>query len=148
MKLSPIIISLTAIASLLTLGCVESELNCADLIKEFKDLPQELKFQGCEPGNYHQIRVLRAKYQVTGKDSLAIEKFLIDNYGMSPLKFVCCGWESTSNSQGRRYGAYTDRRGYDYELQMYSGEVLIPEQLRRQDVPYFYVEIIGLLEDP
>ncbi len=148
MKRNLILVGISAISGLLTLGCLESELNCADLIKEFSDLPQELKFQGCKPGNYHQIRALRAKYQVSGKDSLAIENFLITNYGMSPLKFVCCGWESVSNSQGRRHGTYTDHRGYYYELQMYSGEVLIPEQLRRKDVPYFYVEIIASLENP
>ena len=67
---------------------------------------------------------------------------------MSPLQFVCCGWESISNSEGRRYGTYIDHRGYYYEIRMYSGETLISAQLKREDIPYFYVEIIGFLEEP
>ena len=110
-----------------------------------RDSPQEMEFQGCEPSNESQLRVLRATYQVSGKHSLAIETFLVNNYAMSSLRFVCCGWESITNSEGRRYGTYIDHRGYYDEIRMYSGEILIPDQLKREDVPYFYVEIIGFL---
>ena len=148
MKLKLILVVASAIANLLTFGCVKSELSCADLSKEFRNLPKELKFQGCEPSKESQLRVLRSTYQVSGKNALAIENFLVDKFDMSPLNFVCCGWESTTNADGRRHGTYTDHRGYYYELRMYSGEILIPEQLEREDVPYFYVEIIGFLEEP
>lgn len=148
MKPNLILVGMSAIASLLIFGCVESELTCADLRTEFPDLPQELKFQGCEPSQESQLRALRSTYQINGKDSLTVENFLIANYGMAPLRFVCCGWESISDAQGRRYGTYKDQRGYYYDLRMYSGEVLIPEQLQREDVPYFYVDIVVFLEEP
>ncbi len=67
---------------------------------------------------------------------------------MASLKFVCCGWESVTNAEGKRYGTYSDHRGNYYEIKMYSGEVQIPEQLKREDVPYFYVEVVSLLEEP
>ena len=145
MKLNLIVVGVTAIFNFLTFGCVDSELNCTDMSKEFRNLPQEMEFQGCEPSNESQLRVLRATYQVSGKHSLAIETFLVNNYAMSSLRFVCCGWESITNSEGRRYGTYIDHRGYYDEIRMYSGEILIPDQLKREDVPYFYVEIIGFL---
>lgn len=129
-------------------GCVQQELTCVDLIKEFGNLPSELKFQGCELSNESQLRVLRARYQVSGREATKVESFLIENYQMTPLKFVCCGWESVTNSEGRRYGQYSDRRGYNYSIRMYSGEVLIPEQLKRENVPHFHVEVVGYLEEP
>jgi len=62
MKLNLIVVAVTAIANFITLGCVDSELNCTDIKKEFKNLPQEMKFQGCEPSQESQLRVLRATY--------------------------------------------------------------------------------------
>ena len=148
MKLNSIFVGATILLNSLLLGCTKRELTCVDLIEEFSNLLPELEFQGCEPSNESQLRVLRAKYQIKGKDSIKIENYLIENYNMAPLKFVCCGWESITNSEGRRYGTYSDRRGYNYEIKMYSGEVQIPEQLKRENVPYFYVEVVGFLEEP
>ncbi len=53
-----------------------------------------------------------------------------------------------TDAEGRRYGNYSDRRGYNYAIKMYLGEVLIPEQLKRENVPNLYVEVVGYLEEP
>ena len=147
-KLNLIFAGTTIILNTVLFSCAKQELTCVDLIKEFSNLPPELEFQGCEPSNESQLRVLRAKYQVSGQKATKVENFLIENYQMSPLQFVCCGWESMSDAEGRRYGTYSDRRGYNYEIRMYSEEVLIPEQLKRENVPNFQVEVVGYLEEP
>ncbi len=148
MKLNSALVGAIILLNSVLLSCAEFELTCVDLIKEFSNLPPEFEFQGCKPSNESQLRVLRAKYQIKGKDSVKIENYLIENYNMTPLKFVCCGWESITNSEGRRYGTYSDRRGNNYQITMYSGEVQIPEQLKQENVPYFYVEVVGFLEEP
>lgn len=147
-KLNFIFASIALMLNTVLFSCAQQELTCVDLIKEFSNLPPELKFQGCELSNESQLSVLRATYQVSGRQATKVENFLVENYQMSPLKFVCCGWESATNAEGRRYGTYSDLRGYYYEIRMYSGEVLIPEQLKRENVPNFYVEVVGYLEEP
>ena len=147
MKRNSALIGAIALLNSILFGCTEQELTCVDLIKEFSIFPSEFKFQGCETSNESQLRVLRATYQIKGQDSIKVENYLIENYRMTPLKFVCCGWESVT-LDGRRYGTYRDRRGYNYHIKMYSGEVQIPEQLKREDIPYFYAEVVGFLEEP
>ena len=69
------------------------ELEC-DLLEAYAKKPKELEFVKCEEVKRSQI-IYIATYRVKGSKSKIIEDFLVENYGMGNLKWVCCGWENT-----------------------------------------------------
>lgn len=73
---------------------------CGDLLEQYAEKPQNLEFVGCEVVKNSQTLV-RATYSVSGNKSEEVEDFLVKNYGMGKLKWVCCGWET-----GRKYGSF------------------------------------------
>ena len=93
--------------------------------KQTLGIPVGLKFNGCSDGNSAQIRTLDYNYVVAGSEAKAAERFLIDNFGMAPLGFVCCGWEPRPiNAASARLGTYRNDKGYHYDISMGSGETL------------------------
>ncbi len=88
-------------------------------------IPVGLKFNGCSDGNSAQIRTLEYNYVVAGSAAKATERFLIDNFGMAPLGFVCCGWEPRPiDAASARLGTYRNDQGHHYDIAMGSGETL------------------------
>jgi hypothetical protein len=53
---------------------------------------------------------------VAGEHSFEVEKYLIENYGMGELKFVCCGWEPQSGKNGEIINSELMRLDKDYYL--------------------------------
>jgi Domian of unknown function (DUF4952) len=107
-------------------------------------IPVGLKFSGCSDGNSAQVRTLDYNYVVAGGEAKAAEKFLIDNFGMAPLRFVCCGWEPRPiDGASARLGTYRNDKGYHYEISMGSGETLEKDWNK---IPQFMVRVELLLD--
>ncbi len=76
--------------------CAAQDLECGDLLNIYGEKPEQLTFVDCTEGAGQTI--LEARYSVA--DSEAVEAFLVENYGLEKLKFVCCGWEPTGSRSG------------------------------------------------
>jgi hypothetical protein len=99
---------------------IVSTIECGDLLSRYAKKPEKLRFVDCTVGE-GQV-VLEAKYSVSGKDSKAVEKFLVKKYGMGKLKFVCCGWESKDGKSGQinNLKAFKDYPNYSIMISMFA----------------------------
>lgn len=140
------------IVLLLTLGWqlpVIDRVNTPPLSENFlakwgKQIPQ-LRFTGCKyQANIQSDRVV-ALYTLKGTEAKTVEGFLMTNFQMAPLKFVCCGWEPISlPGSDRRYGTYRDRASYYYEIVMGSGETV---ERNWQRIPEFQVRVTKFMRE-
>ena len=115
-----------------------------DLLIYLIKKPEQLKFVNSKIGS-RQV-VLEANYRVSGADAHLIEDILRKEYGMSELKFVCCGWESYPGGKQEITDKFNDKYGkqYDYNhipVSMYSQETLIQDRKEWHKIPYFYVVV-------
>ncbi len=133
---------------LLFLGIMISEgrdeFPCGDLLEKYASKPTNLEFVKCEQGEGQTV--VLAEYRVSGMESKGVEDFLVQEYGMGQLKWVCCGWEN----QGK-YGNFTheailsSNENYGVIISMFgSGEMedgggKTYLEFDRNKVPYFYV---------
>jgi hypothetical protein len=124
---------------------------CEDFMGKWNKKPKELQFSSCNKRKNTQIESLEAAYTVTGKDAAKVETFLRQNFKMEPLKFLCCGWEPTTNTEKAnlpRYGRYVDRDGYKYEISMHSEETLVNNRQHWDRIPKFSVRVTRYLQEP
>ena len=79
---------------------VEHPLTCGDLLQRYgREIPH-LHYIDCSEEMANPQLALKARYRVSGGQSYAIEKILIEQYGMGPLVFQCCGWETAHGETG------------------------------------------------
>lgn len=119
---------------------IESELVCGDILNIYAKKHRKLEFIKCSKVKDSQIKI-EALYRFKGVDVNKVEKYLRKRYHTSPLKYNCCGWE-TSN-----YGCFKnkklEKKGYSNIISIFSGETL---QTDKKEVPYFYVTVgIGII---
>ncbi len=124
---------------------ITSPIECGDLLSRYAKKPNQLSFLNCAAGE-GQV-VLAAQYSVSGKDSKAVERFLIKNYGMGKLKFVCCGWEPKNGKNGQinKVKAFKEYPNYSIMISMFaSAEKETGLELDRNEIEAFtvLVEII------
>ena len=105
---------------------VDSELSCSDFLADWGKKPETLTFAGCDRIENEQADKLVANYTVSGAEAEAVENFLQTEFGMAPLRFICCYW-GTTTTNGQRYGHYTDASDNDFSIDMYSAESFVSE---------------------
>lgn len=115
-----------------------------DILSLLIETPDQLEFVACRKVS-EQI-VLEAKYRVSGPNASLIEDLLHKRYGMSLLKYACCGWESYADGQIEITDKFNDKFEALYEyndisISMNSEETLIQERSQWNEVPYFYVYV-------
>jgi hypothetical protein len=117
--------------------------TCTDFLANAGVRPKGLTYLSCEPARNAQIPVLRAQYEVSGIHAGVIEAQLNERFGMSSLKFLCCGWEPKDGGVGQR----RDERGFAYLVSMTSEETILRQ---RTDWPRlkFFVRVDLMLEEP
>ena len=108
-----------------------------------KELGQ-LEFVKSKVGSWQTV--LEANYRVSGNNAHLIEDILHKEYGMSELKFACCGWESHPNGNMEITDEFNNKYEelYDYNsisISMYSDETLIQERDKWHKIPYFNVVV-------
>lgn len=128
------------------------EPQCGDFLASFTSKPKALQFQSCDIAYNKQAKPMIARYHVTGKQAAEVEKFLIKNFAMPSLYFVCCIWESVDKLKKQGYSINesefldpkTDIR---YYITMISDETLVNKRQNWPEIPYFYVNVYTYTEE-
>lgn len=82
----------------------------------------------------------RARYRVDGLHAAAVEAILAKKAGLGPLRFLCCGWESTGGRNGhiRVRGSKGNLVGH---ISMRSQETLLKQRSDWPKIRSFYVTV-------
>lgn len=123
-----------------------------NLLESYSEQHKYLEFVGCEKGKGEQT-IKEATYRVKAKNSIEVEAYLVDKYGMGKLKFTCCGWEPEKGVNGEIESKELKEINENYSLiiTMYgnaekkdsNGSLYIEKD--RNKINYFYVTV-SLLE--
>lgn len=123
-----------------------------NLLESYSEQHKYLEFVGCEKGKSEQT-IKEATYRVKAKNSIEVEAYLVDKYGMGKLKFTCCGWEPEKGVNGEIENKELKEINENYSLiiTMYgnaekkdsNGSLYIEKD--RNKINYFYVTV-SLLE--
>lgn len=133
MRLAPIL------ALLLLAGTAHAaEPACGDFLEQLGVASPGLHFEGCKLEEGGQLRQLVAEYLVPGPQAHGVEKLLQQRFGLQPLRFMCCGWDT-------RPASAPHASGRPYEIRMSSGETLEKDWAR---IDRFHVSVTLYLEDP
>ncbi len=92
-------------------------------MEKYAKKTNKIEFIECKSGTGQTI--LEAKYKASGTDSKEIEEFLIAEFGMGKLKFVCCGWEPENGKNGYVENKHLREINQNYvlEISMYADAV-------------------------
>ena len=103
---------------------------CGDFLDKQGDKPAYIEYQGCHAEYEGQGKPLVARYRLDGTHAAEAEDFLRRRYGIQPLRFVCCGWESTPHS-------WVDD-GHAWNLVFASGNAVVGARavVAHTDLPY------------
>jgi hypothetical protein len=133
----------------------EAALTCEDFLEKWDKKPPQLEFIGCEKTKSAQADILLASYRVTGAAAAQVEDALIQDFGMVPLRFLCCGWENhvarsvedvdNTTSRVDGHGGYRDENGFSFQIDMYSAETLVQERSEWAEIPTFNVLVEAYL---
>jgi Domian of unknown function (DUF4952) len=141
----PIILLFTLVWQLPAIDQANTPPLCENFLAKWGKQTPQLRLTGCKYQPNIQSDRIVALYTLKGTEAKFVEGFLMTNFQMAPLKFVCCGWEPISlPGSDRRYGTYRDRAGYYYEIVMGSGETLERNWHR---IPKFYVSVTKFMQE-
>ncbi len=120
---------------------------CGDFLTRWDKKPAPLKFVRYETVKHPQVDRLVSSYIVKGVDAIEIEKFLQRQFGMAPLRFLCCGWEPSpaKDGVGPHYGQYLDINGAQFEISMFAGETLLNSRGAWHKIPEFHIRVTTYL---
>lgn len=123
-----------------------------NLLESYSEQHKYLELVGCEKNKNEQTKI-EATYRVKAKNSIEVEAYLVDKYGMGKLKFTCCGWEPEKGVNGQIENKELNKINKNYSLMitMYGnaerkdskGSLHVEKD--RNKIDYFYV-IVRLLE--
>ncbi|TQE73200.1 DUF4952 domain-containing protein [Leptospira noguchii] len=145
----PIVFLLVLFCAMLVSAEIVAHPPCEDFLKLHDKKPKYLEFIQCKKTQNAQIPVLQAKYRVKGKYASEVEKYLINMFGMQPLRKICCIWETVPNLEGKRYGSLKSGWKFNYSIDM--GAEDQPGVNRREDwskIKNFFVTVELDLESP
>ncbi|MNT66775.1 hypothetical protein D3C72_2048630 [compost metagenome] len=82
---------------------------CGDFLQALGRKPAHVEYLGCELHDDRQAKPMIARYQVIGAHAAAAHAQLSEAFGLPPLLYVCCGWETAPHSwrggqDGLQYG--------------------------------------------
>lgn len=128
---------------------LQAEPQCGDFLSRIGKKPQDLQFISCKKTKEQQLNALQAIYRVPGSKAVEVEKGLVKNFQMPKLRFVCCGWESSSNSpHPSREGSFRDSERNPYWVRMHSEETIAHKRANWSKISYFIVTVTLPLEEP
>ena len=113
---------------------------CGDFLDKQGDKPAYIEYQGCHAEYEGQGKPLVARYRLDGTHAAEAEDFLRRRYGIQPLRFVCCGWESTPHS-------WVDD-GHAWNLVFASEETLLSARAQWSRIPTFHIRVEQYTEEP
>ena len=123
---------------------------CEDFLEKWDKKPTELHFTDCERVEHVQMDRFVASYVVNGAEAEDVETYLKEDFQMTSLRFICCGWDSLNidDLTEPSAGVYRDRFGNEFYIKMYSAETLIQSRDQWDNIPEFYVRVTTYLGAP
>ncbi|QRQ86094.1 DUF4952 domain-containing protein [Cupriavidus oxalaticus] len=117
-------------------------LGCGDFMRQLGLQRPDVKFVSCEQVKSSDLGMdrLEAVYRVEGKDIAKVENWLIHFAHVTPLKFACCGWESSE-------GDFKGRDGVMYTIGM-GGEASVSTRKAFAKIPFLKLRIKRYFERP
>jgi len=90
-------------------GVAPPGMPCGDFLQALGRKPAHVEYLGCELHDDRQAKPMIARYQVIGAHAAAAHAQLSEAFGLPPLLYVCCGWETAPHSwrggqDGLQYG--------------------------------------------
>jgi hypothetical protein len=122
--------------------------QCGNFLKLLSKQPKHLSFLECKSKHSAQIRVLRARYRIAGIYGISVEDYFVKHARMQRLQFLCCIWETVPDKAGNRYGYLKSKFGFDFEIDMGSGETVYNKRTDWEKIDWFYVTVELPLESP
>ncbi|MBB1624340.1 hypothetical protein A9974_03705 [Achromobacter sp. UMC71] len=82
--------------------------GCQDFLEALGGKPDFIEYQGCRLELRAQGKPLVARYRLDGASAAQAESYLQRKFGIAPLRFQCCGWQTAPQSwrdpsTGREY---------------------------------------------
>jgi hypothetical protein len=143
--------SMVAGATILFLTVCRPPANavCEDFLETWGMKPAKLAFTQCKRIKNPQFDRLESSYVVAVADAARVEEFLQRKFNLAPLRFLCCGWESTSGKANRpSHGSYKDKEGYFFQIAMGSDETLLRDRKNWPNISQFHVRVTKYLGSP
>lgn len=78
-------------------GIAPPDTPCQDFLQTLGRKPDYLEYLGCEQDDDSYIQPMRANYRVSGSSAVKLEAYLMHEFGMPALEYVCCGWASPAS---------------------------------------------------
>jgi Domian of unknown function (DUF4952) len=121
----------------------EQSVVCGDFLANKKNKPSDLKFVECKKINLHGVDALEAVYRVSGAKAASVETSLVKSTKMPKLRYVCCGWESStiSGKSPVTAGSFLFKKNW-YEVSMTSGESPINQRAKWGEIEFFSVSVV------
>ena len=116
-----------------------------DILKKMRIVLPGAVFLGSRPGSFQTL--VAARYRVPGSRAASVEALLVGRYGMAPLRFACCGWESARPGSPRKAEVFTvggKQYSVDFAVNMFSDESLVRERSRWGKIPFFTIQVMVL----
>lgn len=116
-----------------------------DILKKMRIVLPGAVYLGSRPGSFQTL--VAARYRVSGSRAAAVEALLVGRYGMAPLRFACCGWESARPGSPRKAEVFTvggKRYSVDFTVNMFSDEALVRERSGWGKIPSFTILVMAL----
>ncbi|WP_263911849.1 DUF4952 domain-containing protein [Achromobacter sp. 79A6] len=116
--------------------------GCEDFLAALGDKPDFIEYQGCRLEMRVQGKPLVARYRVDGAAAALAESYLRRQFGMPPLQFQCCGWQTPPQF-------WRDlRTGEGYTIGFGSEETLLSSRSQWSQIPSFHIRVERYTEEP
>lgn len=120
--------------------------TCGDLLAELNRKPNNLEFVSCSKDTEGIGKPLDARYRVAGVHAVEVEKYLIQNFHLPRLRKSCCQWDGKPGYyKGGKYQWYEVRMGAE---EGDNAKAFAATRAEWRKIPYFYVNVEVLTEDP
>ncbi len=109
--------------------------GCQDFLQALGDKPDFIEYQGCRLEMRAQGKPLVARYRVDGASAAQAESYLQRKFGIAPLRFQCCGWQTAPHF-------WRDpRTGHEYLIGFGSEETLYSSRSQWGRIENFHIRV-------
>ncbi|CAB3865991.1 DUF4952 domain-containing protein [Achromobacter deleyi] len=116
--------------------------GCDDFLAALTNKPDFIEYQGCRLEMRTHGKPLVARYRVDGAAAALAESYLRRQFGIAPLQYQCCGWQTPPQF-------WRDpRAGDEYTIGFGSEETLLSSRSQWDQIPSFHIRIERYTEEP
>lgn len=115
--------------------------GCQDFLAALGDKPDFIEYQGCRLEMRAQGKPLVARYRLDGASAAQAESYLQRKFGIDPLQFQCCGWQTAPHF-------WRDpRTGQEYMIGFGSEETVYSSRTQWGRIENFHIRVERYTEE-